>query len=108
MTKSEIDDFLTTVESALNEVRDRPIPIDADGKKHFIQRTSHWHVPADLMDLLEAAGELPRLERTTHSHRHGIRRNPGGSADIFPDIRAARAHQGEFEGHSVRVRSNGS
>ena len=86
MTKSEIDGFLTTLEAALNEVPDRPIPIDANGKKHFIQRTSYWHIPADLMNLLEAAGELPRMERTAQSHHYGIRRNPGGSADIFPDI----------------------
>ena len=82
MTKPEIEAFFAAMEAALSELPCRAIPVDADGKHYEIQFTHAHHVPADLAELLSAAGQIGRLRTMAESHGCGFVVQVDGSIDI--------------------------
>ena len=85
MNRNEVDAFFATLDAALNERPDKPIPIDLDGKYYFIQRTTELIVASDLVELLEAAGARDRLETTVQAVHHKVEKLPDGSLRIVWD-----------------------
>lgn len=76
------------LEDALNELPDKPIPIDIEGKKHIIQRTVWWEIPPDLVRLLIAVGQRERLDVEAKAAHCKVQHQNDGTIRIVWDPNA--------------------
>jgi hypothetical protein len=85
MTPDEIESFFRSLDHALNELPDRPMPVNIDGKVHYLQRTAAWIIPAGLMRLLSDASQIGRLDAAIAAVHCRAEQEPSGSLKIMWD-----------------------
>ncbi len=84
MTKEEIEWFFAALETAMREFPFRPIPIDVAGRRQMVQSTA-WQIPPDVVELLQAAGVMERLQSVAAKFHNKLDREGDGSLKVVWD-----------------------